>query len=232
MAQRERPGPPRTQEAGRGGRGKARVGAGRRGKRGPYHHGDLRRALVEAAVDLMTREGVDALTLRATARRAGVSPAAPYRHFADKQALLAAVAEEGFRAMVEEMRRASGEHEAEPLTALRAVGLAYVAFAIRHPSHFRVMFGREVADRSAYRDLGEAARAAFELLAEAVAQCQRSGLVREGDPRALAVSAWAMVHGLADLQVNRQLGMDARAHEALANDVTADLFLGLGSRNP
>lgn len=118
------------------------------------------------------------------------------------------------------------------LAALRAVGLAYVGFATRHPSHFRVMFGREVADRSAHPDLREAAGAAFELLADAVGQCQRAGLVREGASRALAVSAWAMVHGLADLVVNRQLGVDARSHEELANDVTADLFLGLGSRNP
>jgi AcrR family transcriptional regulator len=132
---------------------------------------------------------VDALTLREAARRAGVSPAAPYRHFADKQALLAAVAEEGFRTMVDEMRRASGEHATEPLAALRAVGLAYVGFAIRHPSHFRVMFGREVADRSSHPALGQAAAAAFELLAEGVAGCQRAGLLRAGDARALAVSA-------------------------------------------
>lgn len=216
--------------AGRAAPGKKAAGDAGRGRRGSYHHGDLRRALIQAAVDLMARAGVDALTLRAAARRAGVSAAAPYRHFADKQALLAAVAEEGFRAMVEEMRRASAEHSTEPLAALRAVGLAYVGFARRHPSHFRVMFGREVADRSRHPALSEAAAAAFELLADAVGQCQRAGLVREGDPRALAVSAWSMVHGLADLQVNRQLAIDARSPETLANDVTADLFLGLGSR--
>jgi AcrR family transcriptional regulator len=101
---------------------------------------------------------------------------------------------------MEAMRQASRTHATELLAALRAVGVAYVGFATRHPSHFRVMFGREVADRSAHPDLRETAGAAFELLADAVGQCQRAGVLREGDSRALAVSAWAMVHGLADLR--------------------------------
>ncbi|HET8576665.1 MAG TPA: helix-turn-helix domain-containing protein, partial [Methylomirabilota bacterium] len=100
-----------------------------RRRRGRYHHGDLPRALVAAAVSLVEREGVDALTLRGAARKAGVSQAAPYRHFADKQALLAAVAEEGFKALSEAMRRASAPHEGDPLGRFRALGEAYVEFA-------------------------------------------------------------------------------------------------------
>ncbi|MBI4591031.1 MAG: TetR/AcrR family transcriptional regulator [Candidatus Rokubacteria bacterium] len=203
------------------------------GKRRGYHHGDLRRALLAAALRLLETEGPRALTLRAVARRAGVSQAAPYRHFADKQALLAAVAEEGFRAMTEAMRRATTEHPDNPLGRLHALGLAYVGFASGHPSHFRVMFGREIADRSAYPSLGAAAQEAFALLLEAIADCQRAGFVRPGDLEELALSAWSIVHGLSALLVDSQLhGLQEKGQEHLAQTVTQILFLGLGPRQP
>lgn len=107
---------------------------------------------------------------------------APYRHFADKQALLAAVAEEGFRAMTDAMRRATAAHADDPLGRLRALGLAYVAFATSHPSHFRVMFGREIPDRSAHPSLRDVASETFGLLAGAIRECQQAGLVRSGNP--------------------------------------------------
>src|SRR5256712_12176672 len=119
----------------------------RRPKR--YHHGDLPRALLDAALHIVETQGTAALTLRAAARSAGVSQAAPYRHFANKEAILAAVAEDGFRSLMAAMREASAASGAGPLERLRAVGLGYATFATRHPSHFRVMFGREMADRSA-----------------------------------------------------------------------------------
>lgn len=207
-----------------------RGGPGGRRRRS-YHHGDLPRALVAAALDLVREEGVAGLTLRAAARRAGVSQAAPYRHFADKDALLAAVAEEGFRAMVAAMSEALAGAGAEPLARFHALGQAYVQFARSHGSHLRVMFGREVADRAAHPGLQEAARAAFRLLVDAIADCQRVGLVREGDAEELAVSAWSMVHGFAALLVDGQLDVVAgRSAAELAERVAADLFLGLGAR--
>ncbi len=193
-----------------------------------YHHGDLPRALLDAALRLVEKEGVEALTLRAVARLAGVSQAAPYRHFTDKQALLAAVAEEGFRAMTDEMRRAAAAHPDDPLPRFRALGLAYVRFAWQHPSHFRVMFGRETADRSAQPSLRAAAMETFGLLVSAVRDCQAAGLIRAADPEELAVSAWSMVHGLSALLVDGQLR--GKPEDALAEDVTRDLFLGLGPR--
>jgi AcrR family transcriptional regulator len=202
-----------------------RARAGRR-----YHHGNLRRALVDAAVGLVERHGAEALTLRAAARRAGVSPAAPYRHFADKRALLAAVAEEGFRLLTETLRGA-GRPDDEPLERFRARGLGYVAFATTHPAHFRVMFGREIGEHAAYPTLREAAGQAFEVLVEGVAECQRVGAVRSGEPRELALASWSAVHGLCVLLVNGQLGglYDASAGD-LAATVTLNLFLGLGPR--
>ncbi len=202
-----------------------RLGGRRRDR---YHHGDLRRALLEAALQLIEREGPQGLTLRAAARLAGVSQAAPYRHFADKQALLATVAEEGFRAMTAAMRRATRPHADEPLLRFQALGLSYVGFARSHPGHFRVMFGPEAADRSLYPSLGEAAGETFRLLVEAIVECQKSGFVREGDPEELAVTAWSTVHGLSALLVDGQLGGKAGRVDDLAPRVTQNLFLGLG----
>jgi AcrR family transcriptional regulator len=199
--------------------------------RGAYHHGNLRRALLAAALDLVEREGVEGLTLREAARRAGVSQAAPYRHFADKDALLAAVAEEGFTALAAEMRRRRDAHE-EALPRFRELGLAYVGFAVAHPSHFRVMFGRRTADRSRHPGLSQAADATFALLVEGIVACQHAGQIRQGDPGELALAAWSSVHGLAALVVDGQLAdRSPLTGPALAEAVTRDLFLGLGPRD-
>jgi AcrR family transcriptional regulator len=201
----------------------------RRRKR-TYHHGNLRPALVEAALALIADGGADALTLRAAARLAGVSQAAPYRHFRDKEELLAAVAEEGFRAMSRSMRTVA-DGAAAPIDRLRALGLEYVAFALGHPQHFRVMFDRVAADRSRHPALHEAADETFGLLVDGIAACQAAGEVRDGDPRELAVAAWSAVHGLARLIVDGQLADIWPASPAeLAETVTRELFLGLAPR--
>jgi len=205
-------------------------GAGDRRRRARYHHGNLRRALLDAALALVEREGADALTLRAAARRAGVSQAAPYRHFRDKEALLAAVAEEGFRAMTEAMRQAAAPHAGDPLGRLRACGLAYVEFATGHPAHFRVMFGRVAADRSAHPRLIEAAAEAFGLLVGGIRDCQNAGVVRNGDPEELALCAWSATHGLSALAVDGQLDKSARGLGEFAQAVIGNVFLGLGRR--
>ncbi len=199
-------------------------------RRGRYHHGDLRRALLDAALELVRSAGPPALTLRAAARLAGVSQAAPYRHFADKQALLAAVAEEGFRSMTAAMRWAMRPHGDEPLLRFRALGLSYVGFARSHPAHFAVMFGPELADRSVHPSLAEAAGEAFRLLVAAIGDCQKAGFARKGDPEELAVAAWSTVHGLSALIVNGQLEARGARVDELAQSVTQNLFLGLGPR--
>ena len=201
-----------------------------RGRRRTYHHGNLRAALVEAALGLVTREGVEALTLRGVARLAGVSPAAPYRHFADKRALLAAVAEEGFRLLASALRAAGGAG-ADALARFRARGPAYVTFATGHPSHFRVMFGRELADRRGYPGLQDAAQAAFDALVEGMTEAQRAGVVGEGDPRELGLTAWSAMHGLATLLLDGRLqAMYGRSVEELVAVVGRNLHRGLGPR--
>ena len=198
----------------------------RRPKR--YHHGNLPRALLDAALRIVETDGAQALTLRAAARAAGVSQAAPYRHFANKDAILAAVAEDGFRSLMTAMRDGVAASQ-DPLGRLRGVGIGYITFATSHPSHFCVMFGREMADRSASPTLRRLAEDTLTIVVDAIAECQREGLVRADEPAAeLALIAWASVHGLSALLVEGVL--DRPAHE-VAEVITRDLFLGLGPRD-
>ena len=105
----------------------------------PYHHGDLRRALVEAAERILENEGPSALSLRAVAREAGVSAAAPYHHFKDKNELLAAIAQEGFELLAQAMREGAA-HEEDPRRRLNALGVAYVRFARDNPALYNLMY--------------------------------------------------------------------------------------------
>src|SRR5688572_15237261 len=148
------------------------------GKGGKYHHGDLRRALLDAALEILEEGGSSALTLREVARRAGVSHAAPYRHFADKAALLSAVAEEGFRVVYEEMISRSAMC-VDPVEKLNQVGVAYVLFAVEHPAHFRVMFGPDVVDCPT-ESVKEVGAKTFQLLLSSIEACQEAGKFKEG----------------------------------------------------
>jgi AcrR family transcriptional regulator len=162
-----------------------------------YHHGDLKRALIAAATVLIETGGSKALTLRAAATAAGVSIAAPYRHFPDRDALLAAVLTQAFddlAATTETARQAC----ADPLQALKASGLAYVRFAVARPHIYRLMFGPE-CHKAAYPALAKSGMAAFDVLRRAVAACQTQGLVRGTDPQTTALAGWALSHGLASL---------------------------------
>jgi AcrR family transcriptional regulator len=172
-------------------------------KGGRYHHGDLRRALVDAAFELVKEHGPRGITLREAARRAGVTHAAPYRHFADKEALLAALAEEGFmrlRATVERAIEGVG-----PGDVLEAIGVAYVRFARAHPSQFRVMFGAEMGDKRRYPSLMQADQAVFDILCSAIRSSQEAGIIAAGNPARLGMVQWSMLHGVAALVVDGQL---------------------------
>src|SRR3954471_12975444 len=109
----------------------------------PYHHGDLRRTLLDTALKMVKEAGPGALSLRELARRAGVSHAAPYRHFASREALIGALAVEGFRGLGAEMQACAGD-ERDPMRRFRALGVAYVRYAVAHPGHFKVMFSSDL----------------------------------------------------------------------------------------
>jgi AcrR family transcriptional regulator len=186
----------------------------RKKRAGHYHHGDLRRALVEEAVRTIQTHGVETLTLRTVGERLGVSRTALYRHFADKPALLAAVGREGFR-MLRLTLTEAWEQNGRGREGFDAMGIAYVRFAADHPSHYRVMFGGFIESCEKDAAFIEEAAAAFQVLVDSLLEQQRAGLVRNDDPLLLARMIWSLVHGIAMLVIDGQLrGQDERG-EAL-----------------
>ena len=193
-----------------------------------YHHGDLRRALLDEAHAVLVEAGVGALSLRDLARRTGVSPTAPYHHFEGKAALVRALAEDALEALDAALAAADATHT-DPANRLQAQGIAYVLFAVDHPERFRLAFRPEMGspfaalekvsaplptDTVAYRHL---VRAVSDLVADPAEQV------------ALALTCWSLVHGLADLLLDgplAPLAADRPRVEALARDVTAHLPLG------
>jgi AcrR family transcriptional regulator len=173
-------------------------------RRRPYHHGNLRRALLDEAVSTIRHEGVDALTLREIGARVGVSRTALYRHFADKQALLAAVSTEGFRTLRQQLV-AAWDDGGRGREAFEAMGAAYVRFAVANPSHYRVMFGGVVDPTACDGELAVEAEGAFTALVDALSELQRTGLVRSDDTTVMARFVWAVVHGVARLAIDGQL---------------------------
>ena len=198
----------------------------RRKPRARYHHGDLRRALLQEAARTIRDEGIDAVTLRAVGQRLGVSRTALYRHFADKSALLAAVAREGFQTFRQELQDA-WDQGGGGLNGFNAMGAAYHRFAVANPAHYRVMFGgfRDFCERDPGLEADGAA--AFTVLVDALIALQRDGLVRLDEPRALAEFIWATVHGVAMLAIDGQLGPDPSAADALSRLALDRLATGI-----
>ena len=177
---------------------------------GSYHHGDLRRALVDEALRTIDRHGVEAVTLRRIGEHLGVSRTALYRHFADKPSLLAAVGREGFRLLRETLTAAWHQH-GRGRAGFEAMGLAYVQFAAAHPSHYRVMFGGFIESCAKDDEFVTEATAAFQVLVDSLVEQQQAGDVRQDDPLLLARMIWALVHGIAMLVIDGQLrGVDER----------------------
>ncbi|MER6671533.1 TetR/AcrR family transcriptional regulator [Streptomyces sp. NPDC000983] len=183
-----------------------------------YHHGDLRAACLRAARELLEEDGSAALSLRAVARRAGVSATAPYRHYADRDALVSAVAAEGYRELAQQLAAAHPRPSAPD--DLAAVAVAYVRFALDHPALFRAMFAEPCDPTSEER-----------VAATAVMNDYVHGLVRDAfpdmdDTDALATTVWALVHGLAFLHLDGKL--DSSTPEAVATQVRASVHALFG----
>ena len=159
----------------------------------PYRHGNLPTALVATARQILDENGMQAVGLRETARRVGVSATAAYRHFASKEDLLASVAGEGFREL-----RAAMEGATRGPNPLSRAGLAYVEFARRNPGLFRLMFGPVLAERAKYPALQAATEGVEALLLSGVADLDQRPL----DDNRAAMAAWGLVHGLSNLVVD------------------------------
>jgi AcrR family transcriptional regulator len=172
---------------------------------GEHFEGDLRRALLDAAVAALDELGADHLSLRDIARRSGVSHAAPAHHFGDKEGLLTAVATEGFDRFVAHLATAAtAVADQSPERQLVAMSCAYTDFAERHPGHFEIMF-RPGLIRSDDPDFVRASDAAFDALLMFVAQCQEAGWRPKVDTRTLAAASWAFTHGVSVLRAQGSL---------------------------
>ncbi len=183
-----------------------------------YHHGELRAALIAAALEFLADDGADSISLRAVARRAGVSAMAPYRHYPDKEALLAAVAVQGFDGLHAVLREA--DEAAPPGQALVAQAVAYVRYALANPAMFRLMFGPKRL--GAHPELTAAGEAAYAVLAARVA----AELPATADRDARALGCWSLVHGLASLFLDGRITDKLAAPDADITRRVAEAMLG------
>jgi len=168
------------------------------GSKGGYHHGDLRAALLDAAELELEERGIEKLSLRAIAKRAGVSHAAPAHHFKDMDALLTALAAVGFRKFLKSEIRRQKEASADALSQVAAAGLGYMDFAMGHPALFRLIFSSKRPD---FEDpeLSEASGAAFQHLVDNVGQVNGTDPQKDDQAMIDVMATWAIAHGLADL---------------------------------
>lgn len=198
---------------------------------GTYHHGDLREALLAEALKFIEQRGLAALSLRDLARRLGVSPAAPYHHFADRRDLLRALAEHGFGRLNASMREDLGRVGESPVDRLRALGRAYLRFATHHPFHFRLMFRTECGPQDA--PTTDPASSGFGLLRDVVIECLKHAGRGAEDPMPSILAMWGGVHGLAALRLDGPLASLGSSDEvdALSNHALGVLALALSRQD-
>jgi AcrR family transcriptional regulator len=163
-----------------------------------YHHGDLRNALILIAIELLAEDGLHALSLRKMAQRAGVSHNAPYMHFADKEAVLVAIAEEGFRLLAVEVESAISQASTTRLQLIAASN-AYVNFALNYPNHVQLMFCPY--DEEKYPSFLESSQASLHRLFKLVQTGQENKELISGNTQEMTKAIWAMVHGVATLSI-------------------------------
>jgi AcrR family transcriptional regulator len=198
-------------------------------RKADYHHGDLRQALIETAVKTIAKHGIDALSLRELAARAGVSPGAPYHHFASRSGLLASIAEDGFARLEAQLIAARDTVPDNASARLEALGLAYITFAVSSVGYFRVMFHGD----SISSGPSDAGLRAFHILRDAVVACQEAGHAPKGDATGLVLVAWSAVHGFATLRVDRALPFEGLEPERLAPEIArlvTHMFSALADR--
>jgi AcrR family transcriptional regulator len=170
-----------------------------------YHHGDLKNALIKAGVEILAREGLSGLSLRKVARLAGVSHAAPYAHFADKQALIAAISTEGFKQLYAQIESVRAAQEDNPSGLLTETAWATIQFAFIEPDRFKLMFSSVLNKEKDYPDFVESSQQNFRQLIEIVERCQNTNILKAGPSDLAAVSVWGVVHGLIMLVLEGQI---------------------------
>jgi AcrR family transcriptional regulator len=195
----------------------------------PSHHGDLRRVLIEAALQLAEDGGPQAVSVREAARRAGVSAGAPFRHFADRDALMTAVAEEAQRRFRGEIDRALAEAPAsDPLKCFRAFGLAYLRWAMRNPAHFEIISSGRHFDHDGAAALSRDNAELIALTEQMLADAFEKGQLRSGELKQIQITGRALVYGFARMNIDGHFprwGVAAAEVERMAESVL-DVFIG------
>jgi len=185
-----------------------------------YHHGNLKNALIQAGVEILSQEGVGGLSLRKVAQRAGVSHNAPYSHFSDKQSLIAAISTEGFKQLYEELDGAISAYPHEPKRQLQEGAWAYVQFAMNHTDTFKIMFSAVLEKEREYPAFVEISHKTFERVVELVHACQAAGVLRAAPPEIAAVAVWGQIHGIVSLILEGQI-----SHTIVDRFATRDMIL-------
>ncbi len=167
-----------------------------------YHHGNLRNELLDTAEAQLAETGMEELSLRALARAIGVSQTAPYRHFKDKNELLAALATRGYRKLLEDLEAAAQAAGDDPDAEMKAFAHAYVGYAMENPDLFKLMFGPTLQPQANYPELYQASRDTYELVRAIMRSGIDKGIFRDEDDHYMANAGWSGIHGLATLKVD------------------------------
>jgi AcrR family transcriptional regulator len=185
-----------------------------------YHHGDLKNALIKAGVEILSKEGIEGLSLRKVAQRAGVSHNAPYSHFPDKQSLIAAISTEGFKQLYTELDAAASSYPDDPKRQLQEGAWAYVQFAIKHTDTFKIMFSSALEKEKEYPAFVEISQKTFDRVVDIVKACQTANILGPASAEAMAVSVWGQVHGIVSLVLEGQV-----SHTILDHFTVRDIVL-------
>ncbi len=201
----------------------------------PYHHGDLHDQILCAACELIEEKNIASLSLREIAKKVGVSHAAPYRHFKDKESLLAGIAGVGFSQLSKQLAEVVASHANDPAAQLQQAGHGYVRMAMNNPQCTQLMFSGILPCDDTYPELRSLGDAAFNGLKTIIEEGQASGVFKQGDVETLALATWSSIHGLALLLIGGNLPeilsipIDVRQ---LTDAVTSTMLEGLKDKNP
>lgn len=176
-------------------------------KKSTYHHGNLREVLISSALEILKEGTLQDLSLRALARKAGVSQTAPYRHFEDKEALIVVLIQEGSTILQENMARDSQLTD-DPVEQLINLGVAYYDFSQEHPAHFRLMFGGSLENKEKHEHIFDDAKKGYDVLDGVISNCMKLPHAPELSANLIRLTSWSLVHGLASLILNDVMNDD------------------------
>ncbi|MFT4823717.1 MAG: AcrR family transcriptional regulator [Halioglobus sp.] len=197
-----------------------------------YHHGDLRCALLDAALDIISEHGPRQLTIREVARKVGVSHTAPYRHFANKDDLIVAVVKQGFELMHQTMQEAKAAAEPDPLSQFAASGTAYIDFALDHRAYYRVMYSGDLLSSTGQHTLQHTTSETFADVVNDIRTCQELNIIRPGDPTLQALTLLSSIHGFVTMVIDNRVSAllgDQYPLQEVRDAMLAAIFEGIGA---